>query len=119
MRATLVGLGWLYAGLIAFLSLAPAPPETGYPYGDKVGHFLAYALLMVWFARLYPARRARFAYALLWLAYGIGLEFAQQASGYRSFELADMAANALGIAAGAAAALILPRASGAGGTGTR
>ncbi len=81
---------------------------------------MAYALLMAWFAWLHPARGARLAYAGLWIAMGVALEFAQARTGYRSFELADMAANALGVAAGAAAAaLILPRVSGAGETGTR
>jgi hypothetical protein len=50
---------------------------------------------------------------------GVALDVLQGQTGYRSFELADMAANALGVAAGAAAALILPRAAGAGGPGTR
>jgi len=101
------------------VSLTPAPPVGGVPYTDKIGHFLAYALLMFWFARLYPANHVRLGYALLWIAYGVGLEFAQQATGYRTFDLADMAANALGVAAGAATVLILPRASGAPGTGMR
>jgi hypothetical protein len=38
---------------------------------------------------------------------GIALEFAQGALGYRSMELADMAANTLGAAAGWAGARLL------------
>jgi VanZ family protein len=114
MRAALVAGGWLYVAALAWLSLTPED-ITGPPFefGDKVQHFLAYALLMFWFARLYPSGRARLAFGALWLGLGVALEFAQGATGYRSFELADMAANALGVAAGAAAALILPRGAGA------
>jgi VanZ family protein len=119
MRAALVAGGWLYAAAIVWLSLTPSPPDPGFAYGDKLGHFAAYALLMAWFAWLYVSPGARLAYAGLWIAMGIALEFAQAATGYRSFELADMAADALGVAAGAAAALILSRAAPAPGTGKR
>jgi len=114
MRALAVAGGWLYVGAIAFLSLTAEPiAGPSFEYGDKIQHFLAYALLMFWFARLFPGTRARLAFGALWIGLGVALEFAQGATGYRSFELADMAANALGVAAGAAAALILPRAAGA------
>ena len=110
MRALALAGGWLYAAAIVFLSLTPSPPQPGFEYGDKLGHFLAYALLMFWFAALHRRLRARIAFGALWFGMGVALEFAQGGTGYRSFELADMAANALGVAAGAAAALILPRA---------
>jgi VanZ family protein len=119
MRLLLVAGGWLYAAAIVYLSLTPSPPEPGFEYGDKLGHFLAYALLMLWFALLYRSAGARLAYGALWIALGIALEYAQAGTDYRSFELADMAADVLGVAAGAAAALILPRARAAEGTGTR
>ena len=120
MRAAALAGGWLLAAAIVWLSLTPKPPDPGFSYGDKLGHFAAYALLMFWFGALYRAPRARVAYALLWVALGIALEFAQGAGGYRAYELADMAANTLGVLAGAAAVVLsLPRAAGAAGTGTR
>jgi VanZ family protein len=119
MRALLLAGGWLYAAAIVALSLMPSPPDPGIDYSDKLGHFLAYALLMLWFAWLHRSTGARMGYAALWIAMGVALEFAQGESGFRSFELGDMAANALGVAAGAAAALILPRAAGAAETGAR
>ena len=47
MRALLLAGGWLYAAAIVALSLVPDPPDTGLDieYGDKLQHFLAYALL--------------------------------------------------------------------------
>lgn len=111
MRSAALAGGWLYAAAIVWLSLTPSPPVPGFAYGDKVGHVLAYAGLMFWFGLLYTGTRARLAYALLWIAMGVALEFAQGQAGYRSFELTDMAADALGVLAGAAAALSLPRAA--------
>ena len=100
MRAALLTGGWLYAAALAWLSLSPSPPDPGFAYGDKLGHFGAYALLMFWFAWLYRALPVRVGFAALWIAMGVGLEFAQGATGYRSFELADMAANSLGVLLG-------------------
>jgi VanZ family protein len=110
-RPAAVTAGWLYAAAIVWLSLTPSPPEPGFEYGDKLGHFLAYAALMFWFSVLYRGRNARLAYGAGWVALGIALEFAQGATSYRSYEFADMAANTLGVLAGALAALSLPRAA--------
>jgi VanZ family protein len=111
MRIAALAGGWLYAAAIVWLSLTPSPSDPGFDYGDKVQHFLAYAALMFWFGLLYRNPKPRVAYGVLWIGMGIALEFAQGATTYRSFELADMAANALGVLAGAAAALSLPRAA--------
>jgi VanZ family protein len=119
MRVMLVAGGWLYAAAIVWLSLTPSPPQVDIANGDKLGHFLAYGVLMFWFGFLYRSARARMGYALLWIAMGVALEFAQRATGYRSFELADMAADMLGVLAGALAALSLPRGAAAGGKETR
>lgn len=64
---------------------------------------------MLWFSLLYRAAPARVSYAVGFTCLGIGLEFMQGTLGYRSFEVADMAANALGVAIGWAAALAGPR----------
>ena len=100
MRRLILAGGWLYAAAIAFLSLTPSPPHVSLAYGDKLGHFAAYSLLMFWFCWLYRSRNSRLAYGAGWIAMGIALEFAQGATGYRSFELADMAANSLGVLLG-------------------
>jgi VanZ family protein len=100
MRGLMLAGGWLYAAAIALLSLLPRAPQIGIEHGDKLGHFAAYSLLMFWFCQLYRARNARIAYAAGWIAMGVALEFAQEATGYRSFELADIAANSLGVLLG-------------------
>ena len=102
-----LAIGWAAVAVVIYLSLTPAPPQVELDGGDKLGHFLAYAALTYWFGQFY-FYRTRAAYALGLVAMGIALEFAQGALGYRSMELADMAANTLGAAAGWAAAAALP-----------
>ena len=91
---------------IVWLSLTSAPPEVDIAHSDKLGHFAAYGLLMFWFSQLYLQRVA---YAAGFIAMGVGLEFLQGHLGYRTYEVFDMYANALGVLLGWAAALILPR----------
>ena len=107
MRKALVAAGWAWAAAIVWLSVTPAPPQVDVTYGDKLGHVGAYALLMFWFARLYSKRGVQAAHAAAFVALGVGLEFVQGALGYRSFELLDMGANALGVGLGWALASIL------------
>ena len=64
---------------------------------------------MFWFCQLYQARPARIGYGLGFIAMGIGLEFVQGALGYRTYDLADMYANSLGVLLGWAAAIVLPK----------
>jgi VanZ family protein len=85
---------------IIALSLTPAPPHLNLEQGDKLGHFAAYGLVTLWFAQPYTALRQRIWLALGMVALGIALEYAQRATGYRSFEVADMVADALGVAIG-------------------
>jgi VanZ family protein len=109
MRLAGIAAGWGWAVAIVWFSLTPSPPEVDIAHGDKLGHFAAYGLLMLWFAQLYPERKARIAYALGFIAMGVGLEFAQGQLGYRTYEVFDMYANTLGVLLGWAAALVLPR----------
>jgi VanZ family protein len=109
MRAVAIAGGWLYAVGIIWLSLTPSPPQIDVANGDKLGHCLAYGALMFWFCWLYPGWKARIVYGAGWIALGVALEFVQRATGYRTFELADMAADALGVLGGALAYLGLLR----------
>ena len=93
-------LGWGLVCLVIYLSLATAPVELPLEQGDKLSHVLAYLVLMSWFANLYANPRDRLGFAIGFVLLGIGLEFVQGFVGYRSFETADMGANAAGVAIG-------------------
>lgn len=109
LRPLWLVLGWTWATAIVWLSLTPSPPTIDLDQGDKIGHFLGYGVLMFWFCQLYVARQTRLAYALGFGALGVALELAQRELGYRTYEPFDMAANALGVALGWAAALAAGR----------
>jgi VanZ family protein len=109
MRKALVAAGWAWAGAIVWLSLTPAPPRVDFSHSDKLGHVLGYGLLMFWFCQLYLGRKTRAAYAALFIAMGIALEFVQGQFGYRTYDMVDMLANSVGVLLGWAAALLLPR----------
>jgi VanZ family protein len=118
LRTAWLAIGWTMVAAIVWLSLTPSPPKVDFEQSDKLGHFLAYGGLMVWFSQLYVARTTRLAYAAGFAAMGVWLEFIQGWTGYRSFEVYDMLANGTGVALGWAAALILPRFLPGAGTGT-
>jgi VanZ family protein len=109
-RKVLVALGWGWVGAIVWLSLTPSPPKVDFAQSDKLGHFLAYGSLTLWFCFLYASTKARIGYAAGFIAMGIGLEFIQGMLGYRTYEVFDMLANTIGVLLGwAAAALLAPR----------
>jgi VanZ family protein len=93
-------LGWLLILFVIYASLTPDPIEVPGEQGDKFGHILAYAALMSWFANLYEAPARRIQLAVGFVALGVALEFVQGWTGYRSFEVADMAADAAGVTVG-------------------
>jgi VanZ family protein len=92
-----LALGWLIVAAVIFLSLlSKVPIQIPLQFSDKIGHFIAYAILMGWFVQLFQSRGVLLLHALLLIGLGIGLEFAQE---YRSrhFEVADMVANTVGV----------------------
>lgn len=94
-------LGWLLVLGVIVGSLMPAPwvREVTPRVSDKLMHFTAYFVLMIWFAGLYPrGKHVRVGAALL--ALGVALDILQGvATRTRSFELLDIAADAVGILA--------------------
>lgn len=106
-RAIFVALGWGWAGTIVWLSLTPSPPTIDLEQGDKLGHFAAYGLLMLWFCFLYRSKPARLAYGAGFIAMGVALEFIQRMLGYRTYEVLDMVANGIGVLLGWGVALLL------------
>ena len=119
MRRLWLAIGWALVAAIVFGSVMHSPPSLGFEQSDKLEHIGSYGLVMFWFCQLYDARRARLAYALGFIALGVALEFVQGWLGYRDFELADMLADAAGVALGWGTALILPTALPGAGTGRR
>jgi len=108
----------MVAGIV-YGSVMHSPPSLGFEQGDKLEHLGSYGLVMFWFCQLYAARRIRLGYALGFAALGVALEFVQRWIGYRDFEVADMVADAAGVALGWGAAFIFPAALPGAGTGTR
>ena len=92
-------LGYLLLIMIVVLSLIPAPQTSFQLPSDKLNHFVAYGVLMGWFAQLYP-RHYYWKFAGLFVLLGVLLEFLQGMTGYRFFEYYDMLANALGVLLG-------------------
>lgn len=91
-------LGWCLVLTVIYLSLMPKPPSADVIYfGDKIGHFLAYACLMGWWSQI-DSRHCRL--ALLFLLMGLALEIAQSLSGFREGDIFDMAANSAGVGLG-------------------
>src|SRR5580765_2080279 len=78
-------------------SVGPSVPAIG--HGDKVVHLAAYLILALWFGGVYRPARYPVVIACL-LALGGGIELVQGLLPWRSMELADMAANTTGVAAG-------------------
>jgi VanZ family protein len=103
------------AAIFAASSLPRAQlPEVGFPGIDKLEHGLAYGLLGAALARGWrwqrPAWRGLATWLAAWtvaLAYGLGDEVHQLLVPGRMFDLADLLADGVGAALGAAAYLWL------------
>lgn len=96
---------WLSIGIaliliIIGLSLTPAPPTFEVAHEDKIGHILAYAVLMSWFVQLYPQRRQHHILAVSFILFGVLLEGLQGLGGVRVADGADMVANSFGVLLG-------------------
>ena len=88
----------MIAGVVV-LSLIPVEVDLGEDR-DKLAHFLAYGSLSLWFGMIFSSRIAQLGMALAFCTMGVGLEFLQGLTGYRTMDVADMIANALGAALG-------------------
>ena len=92
-------LGWSLVAAVVVLSLVPLPVDLS-GGRDKVGHFVSYGGLTFWFGMLYAGRARQLGIALAFSAMGVAIEFLQLLTSYRSFEVADMIANAIGTGIG-------------------
>ncbi len=75
----------------------PSSLSLNFTLGDKVGHALAYAVLMGWFIQIFQHSVARLILGALFIGMGVGLEFLQGMVPTRQFEVLDMAANTSGV----------------------
>jgi VanZ family protein len=102
LRTLWWSLGGALLALITALSLLPIRgPDLDLPNSDKLNHAIAYLVLMLYFGQLVGAqRRSRATVAAALIGYGIAIELLQALLPLRVAELADLAANAAGIALG-------------------
>jgi VanZ family protein len=85
----------------AVVVLSLIPVEMDLSGGrDKLAHFLAYGSLSLGFGMLFGGRGRQLGIAIAFAAMGVALEFLQGLTDYRTFEIADMIANAIGAALG-------------------
>jgi hypothetical protein len=91
--------------VVFYLSLRPEQ-ATGMlgEGGGRLEHGLAYGVLMFWFAHLESDRRGRLRLALGLVGMGVMIECLQGMLGHRTFSVADMGANSLGVLIGCLAA---------------
>lgn len=104
---TLPLVGWVL--FVSWGSLAPPDdlPQLHFNFADKLEHSSIYALLAVlmlrgWVRQGRPSAPAVLAVELIAGGWGLYLEFLQRATGYRTFDLWDAAANATGALLGLA-----------------
>ena len=104
---------WLWAGLwiaaiatVLLASLSPAPPLPPVDNSDKLGHFLAYAVLAIGAVQLYARWVSLLGAGIGLVLLGIGIEYAQGTlTATRMGDPADALANTLGVIAGLATRL--------------
>jgi len=94
-------LGWFAVSALIYESLTPSPPDLPqFPLADKLAHFMIYGWIMLWFGFIYEPGRKYLLLGSSLILLGVALELLQGASGYRSMEVWDASANALGVAVG-------------------
>src|SRR5256885_1505193 len=92
-------LGWGMVVAVVVLSLIPLEVDLGHGR-DKLAHLAAYSGLSFWFGMLIEGRGRELRIAAAFALLGVALEFLQGLTDYRTFEIADMVANATGAALG-------------------
>lgn len=96
MKYSIIIASFTYTVLLSYLSLRPIPPELGdiFSYQDKFMHLGAYLILGALYLK---SSKAVLIPMILAVLVGVSLEFFQSLTSYRSFELLDMVANAVGV----------------------
>ena len=87
--------------MVSLLSTFPVDTEAHFG-SDKLGHFFAYAMLMIWGSVAFPHRRNIWPVACFLVGLGALLEVVQSLIPSRTADWLDLAANFAGVAVGAA-----------------
>jgi len=93
---------WLFVGYslviyVIYSSLTPNPIHVDVNFFDKYAHTFGYFVLMGWFMQLYHVRKNILQCGVLLILMGISIEFIQDLTGYRFFDIYDMMANTAGV----------------------
>jgi VanZ family protein len=101
IKRVLLTIGWMLVILVVYLSLTPHPPEPmRFENADKFEHALAYAALSFWFCHIYSSVISRLLVIAALVGLGVGLEYVQGWTGYRTFDVMDMLADGAGVLLG-------------------
>jgi VanZ family protein len=98
LRPLWFALAYAQLLLVAVLSLTPAVANVG--GSDKLGHFLAYAMLSIAFSVIIRQRLSLWRVLFGLIAFGILMEYLQGLTGYRYADPEDALANGIGVAFG-------------------
>jgi VanZ family protein len=98
LRPLWFGLAHALLLVVAVLSLAPATPNIG--GSDKLGHFLAYAMLSMTFSIIIRQRLSLWWVLFGLIAFGVLMEYLQGLTGYRYADPDDALANSIGVVFG-------------------
>ena len=90
-------VGYALVAYVIYSSLTPSPIHIDVNFFDKYAHTFGYFVLMGWFMQLYHVRKNISQCGTLLILMGISLEFLQDLTGYRFFDIYDMMANTLGV----------------------
>lgn len=85
------------------VALVPAPSAIGaVPFGDKIGHAVGFIVLVLWYGQIYYRMDDRWRCVAGAVALGGLIELLQALVPYRSADLLDLAADAVGALLGLA-----------------
>lgn len=96
-RSLWLFIGYVLVTFIVYSSLTSHTIEVDIRFFDKYAHSFAYFVLMGWFVQIYQTKKSVLLCAIFFVCMGVGLEFVQGMTAYRSFDLYDMSANTLGV----------------------
>lgn len=103
-RRPALWLGIWYFGWLLCIALSLVPPpriDVSVPEGDKIGHFIAYALLSAWAVWLFASARHHRRAAIALCALGLAIEVAQGTlTRNRMMDGWDALADAIGVGVG-------------------